>query len=198
MNTRFGFLVIALSSLCSVAYAQQPTDSTRTTVPAVQPAPRKDTRPWSERIRFGGNTGVWFNTKQAHVDVSALLAYHFPKILTTGVGYRYIFTRNYLYGKNLNAYGPNLFARAGLTRRIYLWTEWEYLTTEYIVSAGGAALYTDKTGVQSFFGGLGYVRQIGKKGRGGISFQLLYNFLYDREVNSPYWSPVTYRVGYFF
>lgn len=66
------------------------------------------------------------------------------------------------------------------------------------MQAGGAALYTDKTGVQSFFGGLGYVRTLGKKGRGGISFQLLYNFLYDREVNSPYWSPVTYRVGYFF
>jgi hypothetical protein len=191
------FLLPLLLLLTYSGVAQnQPTDSVA--APSASAPSRRDTRPWSERIRFGGNTGVWFNTKQAHVNVSALLAYHFPKILTTGVGYRYIFTRNYLYGKNLNSYGPNIFARAGLTRRIYLWTEWEYLTTEYIVSAGGAALYTDKTGVQSFFGGMGYVRQIGKKGRGGISFQLLYNFLYDREVNSPYWSPVTYRVGYFF
>ena len=198
MKTRIGLLVLVLFGVGLTAYAQQPTDSTRTVEPVPQSVSKKDTRPWNERIRFGGNTGVWFNTKQAHVDVSALMAYNFPKILTTGVGYRYIFTRNYLYGKNLNSYGPNIFARAGLTKRIYLWTEWEYLTTEYIVQAGGAALYTDKTGVHSFFGGMGYVRQIGRKGRGGISFQLLYNFLYDREANSPYWSPVTYRVGYFF
>lgn len=188
-------LILFFALLFSTAVsAQQVQDTTQ--LPSQQS--RKDTRTLAERIRFGGATGLWFNTKQAHVDVSALMAYSFPKILTTGVGYRYIFTRNYLYGKNLNSYGPNIFARAGLTKRIYLWTEWEYLTTEYIVQAGGAALYTDKTGVHSFFGGMGYVRQIGRKGRGGISFQLLYNFLYDREANSPYWSPVTYRVGYFF
>lgn len=196
LRKRTEFITLLICSLALGASAQQGPDSVKT-----NPQPtnlHKDTRPLSERIRFGGNTGVWFDTKQAHVDVSALMAYNFPKILTTGVGYRYIFTRNYLYGKNLNAYGPNVFARAGLTKRIYLWTEWEYLTTEYIVSAAGNALYTDKTGVQSFFGGLGYIRQIGRKGRGGISIQVLYNFLYDRETNSPYWSPVTYRVGYFF
>lgn len=96
MNTRIGLLVIALAGLCLTAHSQQSADTTRTAAPAQHPAPKKDTRPWNERIRFGGNAGVWFNTKQAHVDVSALMAYNFPKILTTGVGYRYIFTRNYL------------------------------------------------------------------------------------------------------
>jgi hypothetical protein len=52
--------------------------------------------------------------------------------------------------------------------------------------------------IQSLFAGLGYMRSFGKRSRGGISFQLLYNFLYEREDNSPYIAPITYRVGYFF
>jgi len=192
-------LNLVLLLLCITALAQQPTDTVRTTQP--QPTPGqtpKDTRPWNERIRFGGATGFWINTKQTHLDLAGLMAYDFPKILTTGVGYRYIYTRNRVYGKNLNSYGPNLFARAGLTRRIYLWSEWEYLTTEYITQVAGNQIGTAKTGVQSMFGGIGYIRQIGKRGRGGLSVQVLYNFLFDGEDNSPYWSPVTYRVGYFF
>jgi hypothetical protein len=177
-----------------LAVAQQPTDSTGTGTAKV----RKDTRPLKERISLGGSTGFWINTKQTHVEVSPLLAYHFPKILTTGVGYRYIYTRDLFYGENLNSYGPNLFARAQLTRRIYLWSEWENMKTEYAYELANTEVSTKTEHVDSFFAGAGYIRQLGKRGRGGISFQLLYNFLYDREDNSPYYSPIIYRVGYFF
>jgi len=190
------FTTFFLFALPAFAAAQQPRDTTK--IATQEPRVHKDTRPWSERVRFGGATGFWINTKQTHVDVSVLMAYNFPKILTTGVGYRYIYTRNRIYGKDLNSYGPNIFARAGLTRRIYLWSEWEYLNTEYVAQVAGNQIGTEKTSVQSFFGGIGYIRQIGKRGRGGLSLQVLYNFLYDQEDNSPYWSPVTYRVGYFF
>jgi hypothetical protein len=162
------------------------------------PNVRKDTRPLKERISLGGSTGFWINLKQTHLEVSPLLAYHFPKILTTGAGYRYIYTRDRVFGKNLNTYGPNLFARASLTKRIYLWSEWENLRTEYALELANEEVTTKKDNVDSFFAGAGYIRQLGKRGRGGISFQLLYNFLYDREDHSPYYSPVIYRVGYFF
>lgn len=175
------------------ATAQQQSDST-----VFQSTARRDTRPFQERVSLGGSTAFWINLKKTHVEVSPLLAYHFPKILTTGAGYRYIYTRDRVYGKNLNTYGPNLFARAGLTKRIYLWVEWEYLRTEYAIELASQEIATRKDNVDSFFGGVGYIRQIGKRGRGGISIQVLYNFLYDREDHSPYYSPVIYRIGYFF
>ncbi len=187
-------LFIAWLLFPTIGFAQQPTDSTSTSTAKV----RKDTRPLKERISFGGSTGFWINLKQTHVEVSPLLAYHFPKILTTGVGYRYIYTRDRIYQKNLNSYGPNLFARAQLTRRIYLWSEWENMKTEYAYELGNTEISTKTEHVDSFFAGAGYIRQLGKRKRGGISFQVLYNFLYDREDNSPYYSPVIYRVGYFF
>lgn len=159
---------------------------------------RKDTRPFSERISLGGSTGFWIQPKQTHFEVTGLIAYHFQKMLTVGPGYRYIYTRNRVYGKNLNSYGPNVFARAQLTKRIYFWTEWEYLKTEYALEVANNEIATQSTHVDSFYGGLGYIRQIGRRRHGGMSFQLLYNFLYEREDYSPYYSPVVYRVGYFF
>lgn len=185
------FLLIQVS-----VWAQQ-VDSVKKATP-VEPETKKDTRPFVSRISLGGSTGFWINTKKTHVEVSPLLAYYFPKILTTGFGYRYIYTRDRFYGKNLNTYGPNLFVRAQLTRRIYLWSEWENLRTEYAYELASTEIATRKENVDSFFAGAGYIRQLGKRGRGGISVQLLYNFLYDREDNSPYYSPVIYRVGYFF
>jgi len=180
-----------------VAFAQQTADSLKSMTPT-ETKTRKDTRPFIKRIRLGGSTGFWINTKQTHVEVSPLLAYYFPKILTTGFGYRYIYTRDRFYGKNLNTFGPNLFARASLTKRIYLWSEWEYLKTEYAYELANTEIGTKTEHVDSFFAGAGYIRQLGRKGRGGISIQILYNFLYNREDNSPYYSPVIYRVGYFF
>lgn len=187
-------LFVALVLLSNAIIAQE-IDSTKT---IADQKTRKDTRPFIKRISLGGSTGFWMNTKQTHVEVSPLLAYHFPKILTTGLGYRYIYTRDRFYGKNLNSYGPNLFVRAQLTRRIYLWSEWENLRTEYAVELANQEVTTKKENIDSFFAGAGYVRQLGRKGRGGISVQILYNFLYNREDNSPYYSPVIYRVGYFF
>lgn len=175
-----------------VAYGQQPTDS------LTEKTTRRDARPLLQRIRLGGSTGFWINTRQTHVEVAPMIAYDFPRILTTGLGYRYIYTRDRFYGKNLNTYGPNIFARAQLTRRIYLWTEWEYLKTEYAYELASSEITTRTDYIDSYFAGAGYIRQLGKKGRGGLSIQVLYNFEYDREDHSPYYSPVIYRVGYFF
>ncbi|HPM29160.1 MAG TPA: hypothetical protein PLJ60_02390 [Chryseolinea sp.] len=167
---------------------------------SVQPtAPQKTSEPFMKRISLGGSTGFWWSTHQMNIEVSPLLAYHFPKILVTGFGYRYIYVRDLLYSKNLNNYGPNIFARAQITKRIYLWTEWENLRTEYVSKSGITQEATvDHEHIDSFFAGFGYVRHFGKRGRAGLGFQLLYNFLYEREDHSSYYSPVIYRIGYFF
>ena len=109
------FILILFIFISHFATARQNPDSASV---HATPKVRKDTRPLKERISLGGSTGFWINLKQTHVEVSPLLAYHFPKILTTGAGYRYIYTRDRVFGKNLNTYGPNLFARTSLTKRI--------------------------------------------------------------------------------
>ncbi|MGC3946517.1 MAG: hypothetical protein QM762_18665 [Chryseolinea sp.] len=189
----------ALSYMCHAQVTPARSDSANVaTSDTIVHSPAKDQRPVMKRISLGGSTGFWIQPSRTHLELSALLAYRFPKILTLGPGHRYIYTRNRVYGKNLNSYGPNFFARAQLTRRIYLWTEWEHLRTEYAVQVANASIETHEDELNSFFLGAGYIRQLGRKGRGGISMQVLYNFLYNREDNSPYYSPVIYRIGYFF
>ncbi len=173
-------------------------DSVKTENMVEQSKAKKDTRPIDKRISFGGSTGFWINVHSTHVEIAPMVAYHFQKVLTTGIGYRYIYTRDRIYGKNLNSYGPNLFARAQLSKRIYLWSEWERLRTEYALQALNQEVEINQETVYSFFAGLGYIRSVRKNGRGKISIQVLYNFLYDHEDHSPYYSPVIYRVGYFF
>jgi hypothetical protein len=196
-------LFALLFALACNAQAQQnepaPADSVKTDNNVEQPSQmKKDDRPVVKRISVGGSTAFWINLKRTHVEISPMIAYHFPKVVTIGAGYRFIYTRDRFYGKNLNTIGPNIFARAQLTKRFYLWTEWERLRTEYALEALNQEVVIQETTVHSFFSGLGYIRSVRKNGRGKISVQLLYNFLYDREDQSPYYNSVIYRVGYFF
>jgi hypothetical protein len=158
----------------------------------------RDTRPVKERIALGFGSSFWITPSQTYAELAPVLAYRFPKILITGIGYRYIYRHERIIGRDLNAWGPNLFGRANLLKRVYFWTEYEILTNEYLTQIAGQELTKNRTYTDSWFAGLGYVRTVGKKARGGISMQVLYNFLYKRDVGNPYYSPVTYRVGYYF
>jgi hypothetical protein len=159
---------------------------------------KKDTRPLKEKIAFGLGSSFWITPSQTYIEVAPVLAYRFPKRLITGLGYRYIYRHERVIGENLNSWGPNVFARLALLKRVYLWTEYEVLSTQYLAAAGTTDYSKHTTTSDSWFAGLGYVRSLGRKGRGGISVQLLYNILYNNDNYSPYYSPVTYRVGYYF
>lgn len=197
------FLIFCFVALIICAHGQDIKPDT-TNIPPSTPADaqqkpsKKDQRPFFDRISLGGNTGFWIQPSTTYLEISALLAYRFPKILTVGPGYRYIYTRNRVYGKDMDSYGPNIFARAQLTKRIYLWSEFEWLKTEYTIQVANNTIETRTDHIESAFLGAGYIRSFGKKGRGGLSFQLLYNLRYIREEYAPYYSPVIYRVGYFF
>lgn len=165
---------------------------------AAAPAPTpKQGRSFSEKFAFGLGTGFWITPSTTYVEVAPMLAYRFPKRLITGAGYRYIYRHDRVIDRDLNSYGPNFFARLDLLKRVYLWSEYEILTSEYISDREPEKGRQDDT-VDSWFAGLGYVRTLGKKGRGGISMQLLYNILWKDDGINPYYSPLTYRVGYFF
>ena len=198
-----GFIVILMLSFLPL-FAQQ--NDTSTTVqdtlirkPETKESKvKRDTRPWNQRIALGLGSSFWITPSQTYLELSPVLAYRFPKTLITGIGYRYIYRHERVVGQNLNAWGPSAFARVNLLKRLYFWTEYEILKTENIPTVAGQELTVETSTTDSWFAGLGYIRSVGRKGRGGISMQLLYNMLYNREDLNPYYSPVTYRVGYYF
>ena len=195
---------IILILLFNFSLAVGQTDSVRIVKDSVDaplektPRVKKDTRPIKDRISFGLGTSFWLNSNTTHIEVSPSIAYRFPKRLVTGFGYRYIYRHNNIYSRNLNAYGPNFFARYSLFRPLYLWSEYEILQNEYLAQVGGKELMKQKQTTDSWFVGLGFVKSFNKKGRGGLGFQILYNILYEKDDFSPYYSAWTYRVGYFF
>jgi hypothetical protein len=164
----------------------------------VEEKSRRDQRPLKERIAFGFGTSFWINSTETTLELAPVVAYRFPKRLIAGVGYKYIYRHNKDFDVNLNAYGPNVFARVDLLKSIYFWTEYETLKSEYITDISGGEFDTDKTSTDAWFVGLGWLRSVGRKGRGGLSVQVLYNVLYNSEDFSPYYGPVTYRVGFYF
>jgi hypothetical protein len=168
--------------------------------PATKPAKaaRRDNRPLNQKIALGFGSSFWITPHETYIELAPVVAYRFPKRLITGVGYRYIYRHERVVGEDLNSWGPNVFARLGLLKRVYFWTEYEYLNTQYLNEVVPDEYNRAKTHSDSWFAGLGYVRSLGRKGRGGISVQVLYNMLYNRDDFSPYYSPVTYRVGYYF
>ncbi len=193
------FLLILSIINLQFAVAQIATDTTVKATVVTPEKTRRDIRPFNERVSLGFGSSFWITPNQTYIEVAPILAYRFPKTLITGLGYRYIYRHERVINNDLHSYGPNVFARVNITRRIYLWTEYEYLNTQYYDNSYVSNEVSRKTDhIDSWFAGLGYVRSLGKKGRGGISMQVLYNILYEHEDNNPYYSAFTYRVGYFF
>src|SRR6187549_18774 len=62
------------------------------------PPPQENKRSFSEKFALGLGFGFWFNTRTSYFEISPSVAYLFPKRLTTGIGYRYI----YQHDKQLN------------------------------------------------------------------------------------------------
>ena len=204
------------SAFCQVPDSTATDSLPRTNAPVVAPAaapatapastqtpPQKQKRSFSEKFAVGFGTGFWITPGTTYLELAPSLAYRFPKRLTTGVGFRYIYRHDRVINNDLHSYGPNVFARFNITKRIYLWTEYEYLWSQFFDEKYGDknnnSYSRETTEYDSWFAGLGYQRSVGKRGRGGISVQFLYNFLYDRDDDhNPYYSAYTYRIGYFF
>ncbi len=186
-----------------LAFCQVPDSSTATTPPpatdTIAVPPPKPERSFSEKFGFGLGFGFWFNSRTSYFEIAPSFAYRFPKRLTTGIGYRYIYQHDKQLNNDLHSHGPNVFARLDLIKRVYFWTEYEYLNNQYFVEVPGFDEISRETeGTESWFVGLGFQQSLGRNGRGGISIQVLYNILYSQDDHSPYYSEWIYRIGYFF
>jgi len=80
---------------------------------------RKDTRPLKDRIDIDLNTSFWINPSQVSGEISLLVSYRFPKILSIGTGPTYIFNYQRAAEKNLNGLGGKVFVKAQLLKFFY-------------------------------------------------------------------------------
>lgn len=200
--------LLGLLALPIILPAQQPvSDTTRrktdsvTAVPAAtaQPAAaeatakntapkqRKDTRPLKDRLDFDINTGFWANSGQATGELMVLVSYRFPKILSVGAGPTYVYSYQYNVSKSLSGYGGKIFARAQLLKFIYLWSEYQGLSNQYVT--GYNPVTTGRAYSDSWFWGAGL-------NFFGINVSVMYDILHDSK--SLYAGATICRLGYSF
>jgi hypothetical protein len=153
---------------------------------------RKDTRPLKDRIDFDLNTSFWTNTTQVSGEISLLISYRFPKILSIGTGPTYIFNYQRDVDKNLNGWGGKIFAKAQLLKFLYLWTEYQGISNQYV--SDGSPVTLDHEYADSWFVGAGLNIRLGRSS--GINVSVLYDLLHGSS--SPYSSATTYRLGFSF
>jgi hypothetical protein len=176
-------------SLMKVQQATQPVQA------SPQPAKSKDTRPVIKRLSFDMSTSFWVNPGSTYFEFSPVIMYHFPKTYAIGAGPTYLYRHDRTSDVNLNGWGGKIFGKAHVTRWFYAWTEYQGISSQYITSIESGTVNKDHRYVDSWFLSLGLNIRLGK--RHGINLQALYDVLYN-ENTSPYYSALTYRVGFGF
>jgi hypothetical protein len=152
-----------------------------------QPRTRKDTRPWIKRFDVDINTGFWATPSQATGELMVTVAYKFPKILSIGAGPTYVYSYNRTVSKNLNGYGGKIFARARLLKFIFLWTEYQGLSNQYITDFDPVTTSTAYSDSWFWGAGINFF---------GVNLSVMYDILHDSK--SAYAGATIYRIGYSF
>jgi len=149
-----------------------------------------------DNVRFGGNLGLQFGNP-TYVLLSPSIAYIPPaeildEKLMLGLGVTYIYSKVKYADVNYvsNIYGGRLFARYLVTDNLFAYTEYESLNAPNYINDN-----SQRTWVNSFFVGGGYLQSVG--GRGGFSVTVLYNLAWTPN-NLIYSSPWNIRFGVMF
>ena len=164
-------------------------------------AQNRDKIPFSERIYFGGGFGLIFGDI-TNIEVSPHVGYKITEDASVGVQLQYQFLNAdyYYYGAHFKyqttIYGAGPFARYMLGDRYFLMSELEFLSLEkkyfdvmnFYEDDNGRFVYT------SVLVGGGIFQQTGD--RSGVYMALLYNI--NDSSNSPYSSPLIFRMGFSF
>jgi hypothetical protein len=145
-------------------------------------SPRRDTRPFHDRIWFGGGVGVNFGTVTA-IQLDPLVGY---KIDTDGrasaglgISYWYYRDNRFKPAIDLSGYGYRTFARYRVIDPVFLHAEFLNLNVERYNFADGL---TTRLWVPHLLVGGGYVQSMG--GRSSVYMQVLWEVL--QNPNSVY------------
>ena len=180
MSKRFILLIMIL---CLVHFSQAQ-DTT-----AVVPAKSKQSKPFKEKIYYGGNIGLSFGS-YTMIGIYPLIGYKLTPKLSAGVklAYEYIQDKRYSTDYTTSNYGGSLFARYRVIQALYLHAEYAALNYELYNALGES----NREWVPFLFVGAGYSQRVG--GNAWLNVQILFDVL--QSDKSPYnsWEPF-YSVG---
>lgn len=136
-----------------------------------------------DRIYLGGGGGFSGGTNYLNLSLSPLIGYKFTEDFSGGVQISYQYVK--FLDVSWSNYGGGPFLRYNITDKLFGYTQYEYLN----VGSVGEQRYN----FTSLFVGLGYTEPINRN----VAFNItaLYNVLYGDGANSPYASPLQFRVG---
>lgn len=138
------------------------------------------------RFYFGGGGGFSGGTGYYVISVSPLIGYKITDRFSTGLQLTYQYAKFTFTGASVNNYGGGPFLRYNVTQKLFTITQYEFLNYETNFSE-------ERFTFSSWFAGIGYTEPIGD--RLAFNITALYNLLYRDGTNSPYESPLVFRVG---
>jgi hypothetical protein len=143
-----------------------------------------------DRLILGGNLGLQFGSTFTVIEVSPTLGYRLTDRYIAGIGARYIYFRERLFGSNFetNIYGGSIYNQYFFIENLFGHAEYEILSLQ-----SRQARTENRLDVHSIFIGGGYRSQLGTNSFGMI--MILYNI--NESVHSPYTNPII-RVGFGF
>lgn len=138
----------------------------------------------AERIYFGGGGGFSGGTNYLNLSLSPLIGYKVTERFSAGMQITYQYVR--FFEASINNYGGGPFLRYNATEKLFGYTQYEYMNF-------GTNLSEERFDFSSLFVGLGYSEPIND--RMAFNITALYNLLYKDGIDSPYQSPLVFRVG---
>lgn len=143
--------------------------------------------PFRQRIRFGGGIGGLQFGNPTVIGLSPMVGYQATNDFTVGIALDYQYSKSTYYAAQ-NQYGPRVFGQYRLhfleSISPNMFAQGEVQKYYYSI-AGNSFEFPIQT-----LAGVGF-------GFGGLQVTVLYNLTYDK-YNSPYGSPIVFRVGGFF
>lgn len=140
---------------------------------------------FTDRVYFGGGGGFSAGSSYVNVSFAPMVGYRITDRWAAGVRITYQYLK--YYDVRYNNYGGGPFAQYSFTENFFGYTEYEYLK---LTSPDlEASLDYD-----SWFLGIGYTEYFND--HAGFQVMALYNLLYSDGSDTPYASPLTFRIGF--
>lgn len=175
MSVKF-ILPILFFCLFHFSQAQDTTD--------VLPAKSKPSKPFKEKIYYGGNIGLSFGS-YTMIGIYPLIGYKITPKLSAGVkiAYEYIVDKRYSSNYTTSNYGGSIFTRYRIIQPLYLHAEFAGLNYELYNELGESK----REWIPFLFVGAGYSHSVG--GNVWLNVQILFDVL--QSSKSPYnnWEP---------
>jgi hypothetical protein len=175
------WLLLLICCLPLAHAAQQTSEDEYVSKDKKEDTEKKETKPFKDRLVFGGNLGGAFGT-YSYFQVNPMVGYKLTDWWVSGIGFNYIYSGSRGYSQNI--YGPSVWSRAYVFESIVLHTELEYLTMNFQSPRGDS--YTNNAPV--WLVGAGY------QSTGQVRFGFLVLFDLLQDPRSPYSNPI-FRVG---